>query len=131
MRIEPPNTCPFPRAETLDPDAKSAADPKRDAQMRQVSRDMEAVFLTQLFKVMAKTVPTGPLSGRKNTLPSVLFSSVMGKAVAESGGIGLAEVIYRSLREKDEVPDAWTGIEAAPVVPPFAPWESSSETTDE
>jgi Rod binding domain-containing protein len=74
----------------------------RDIQLREKSTELEALFITQLFKAMEKTVPDGGLFGSsKNNLPSMLFSSVMGEAVAKAGGLGLAPMIYNSLREKD------------------------------
>jgi len=82
---------------------KSAEQAKmRDIQLRDKSIELEALFITQLFKAMEKTIPDGNLYGSsKNNLPNMLFSSVMGKAVAQKGGLGLAQMIYNSLREKD------------------------------
>ena len=65
---------------------------------------MEAVFLTQLFKVMEKTIPKSSNEGSQNTLSSMMFSSVMGQTLADQGGIGLTEIIYESLKDKDELP---------------------------
>jgi Rod binding domain-containing protein len=83
--------------------SKSAEQAKmRDIQLREKSVELEALFITQLFKAMEKTIPDGNLYGSsKNNLPNMLFSSVMGKAVAQKGGLGLSQMIYNSLREKD------------------------------
>ncbi|MBT7617890.1 MAG: hypothetical protein HN590_11460 [Calditrichaeota bacterium] len=83
----------------------SGADNERDIQLRQKSKDLEAVFITQMFKEMEKTIPKSTLSGSKNTLSSMMFSSVMGEALSNQGGIGLSDIIYRSLREKNEIPE--------------------------
>jgi Rod binding domain-containing protein len=74
----------------------------RGRELHRVSRDLEGLFLTQLFKALEKTVPKSGLLGSRNSLPSMLYSSVMGKAVAERGGIGLHQVIYRALQAKDD-----------------------------
>jgi len=73
-----------------------------DIQLRQKSTELEALFITQLFKAMEKTIPDAGLYGSKrNNLPSMMFSSVMGEAVAKQGGLGLSEMIYNSLKDKD------------------------------
>ncbi|GEM_PF-2166781 len=79
---------------------------EREIQLRKTSQDLEAVFLTQMFKAMEKTIPKdASLTGSKNTLSSMLYSSVMGKSIARQGGVGLADVIYKSLLEKEEIPN--------------------------
>jgi len=83
----------------------SSVDREREIKLRQTSKDLEAVFITQMFKVMEKTIPKSTLTDSKNTLSSMMFSSVMGEALSNQGGIGLSDVIYRSLREKNELPD--------------------------
>jgi len=73
----------------------------RTAQLKQQSNQLEAVFLTQLIKSMEKTIPEG-LEGGKNTLSTMLFSSVMGDAMAQGGGIGLSRMIFNSLQQKKD-----------------------------
>jgi len=90
------------------PDQVTALNDKtkeREIQLRKTSQDLEAVFLTQMFKAMEKTIPKDALTGSKNTLSSMLYSSVMGKSIARQGGLGLADVIYKSLLEKEEIPN--------------------------
>jgi len=74
----------------------------KDIQLRAKSKELEAVFLTQMIKTMEKTIPEG-MMGSKNGLPSMLFSSVLGDAVAGGGGVGLSDMIYASLRQQNEV----------------------------
>jgi len=73
----------------------------RDIQLREQAREMEALFLTQMVKAMRKTIPKNPWSGSGNNLPSIMFSSIMGKALATGGGVGLSEVIFNSLKKMD------------------------------
>ncbi|HMA62452.1 MAG TPA: rod-binding protein [bacterium] len=74
----------------------------RNIKLREKARDMESIFLSQMIKTMRKTIPDNPWGGSKNDLPSMMFSSVMGKAMAKSGGIGLAKKIFNSLKEMND-----------------------------
>lgn len=76
----------------------------REIKLRKQSKELEAVFLTQLFKAMEKTVPKNSTTGSKNSLATMMFSSVMGEALADQGGIGLADIIFESLKDKESFP---------------------------
>jgi len=75
---------------------------KRELLLRKKTVEMEGLFITQLFKSMEKT--TMKEIGDSNNLVSMMFSSVMGQAAAEQGGIGLSDIIYQSLKGKTELP---------------------------
>ncbi|MFC1484269.1 rod-binding protein [Candidatus Neomarinimicrobiota bacterium] len=47
---------------------------------------------------MEKTLPEGSLSG--SGISDMMFDQVMGSALSEGGGIGLAEILYRDLQIK-------------------------------
>ena len=82
----------------------------RDAELMKKSKELESVFLTQMIKAMEKTVPEG-MGGTKNTLSSMMFSSVMADAMSDGGGIGLSRMIFQSLKDQDgqaELPDGST-----------------------
>ncbi len=51
-----------------------------------------------LVKSMERTLPQGTLSN--SGLPDLMFDQVMGSALSEGGGIGLAEMLYRDLQSK-------------------------------
>jgi len=59
--------------------------------LEKACKDLEGVFLSLLWKTMAKT------SGIKLGGWDVLAEEAMGEKWAQAGGIGLAKVIYRSL----------------------------------
>jgi len=82
---------------------------KRNEKLWQASKDMESVFMTMLLKALEKTVPEGGLLDSKNSLSKMMFSSVMGKEIADNGGIGLAKHIYESMKDNDT--DSLPGIE--------------------
>ena len=71
----------------------------KEQELRKVARDFESLFMSQLLQAMGKTVPEGSMT--TGGMAELLFNQVMGKALAEGGGIGLAEIIYRDLLSKD------------------------------
>lgn len=75
---------------------------RRDIQLRQQAKELEAIFLTQMIKAMRKTVPKNPWTESDNNLPNLMFESVMGKAMAGKGGLGLSKLIYDALRDMDQ-----------------------------
>ncbi len=64
---------------------------KQDAKIAQACVDFESVFLTTLWRGMAKNAGVDLGSW------DVLLSQSMGKVWAQSGGIGLAKVLYDNL----------------------------------
>jgi len=81
----------------------SGSTPKmRDHQLREQSQQLESIFLTQMIKVMERTVPNDGLTGgSKNSLSTMMFSNVLGQAMSERGGVGLADMIYKYLDAQD------------------------------
>jgi len=75
---------------------------KKDEKLWKASQEMEGVFLSILVKAMEKTVPEGSLTGSKNSLSKMMFSTVMGQEISKNGGIGLAKQIYQSLKENGD-----------------------------
>jgi len=75
----------------------------RMIKLQEKAQEMESIFLTQMIKAMRKTVPGNSIGGSENksSLSSMMFSSVMGKALAKSGGVGLADKIFSSLKKMD------------------------------
>lgn len=56
----------------------------------------ESLFMGHLISSMQATLPEGAVSG--GGMPGMMFNQVMGEAMAEGGGIGLAEMLYRELQ---------------------------------
>ncbi|MCF7885851.1 MAG: hypothetical protein K9M80_05085 [Candidatus Marinimicrobia bacterium] len=86
---------------TENSNSKQANNNARILKIKEKAREMESLFLTQVVKAMRKTVPKNSQEESKNDLPSMMFSSVMGKALSKSGGIGLAKKISESLMKMD------------------------------
>lgn len=99
--IQTINTQQFKRSvQQTDVDSSPKTSKARDIQLREASRKLEASFLTQMVKALEKTVPKSGLTGSRNTLASMLFSTVMGDALAQANPTGLSNMFYHSLQEK-------------------------------
>lgn len=71
---------------------------KENKALWKAAQNFESLFMGQLIKTMRKTLPEGTLAGKG--LPEIMFDQVMGSALSEGGGIGLAELLYRNLQSK-------------------------------
>ncbi len=69
-----------------------------DKRLWKACQNFEALFMGYLVKSMERTLPQGSLSS--SGLPDLMFDQVMGSALSEGGGIGLAEILYRDLQSK-------------------------------
>lgn len=101
MRIGGPAGTPAPGA---GPNAAAAADPAaaaRDAKLHSVSKQLEGVFVLQMYKSMRATVPTGGLcdGGSGEELFNGMLDEHMATDTPQKWKHGLSESIYRQLRE--------------------------------
>ena len=69
---------------------------ERNGDLWKACQGFEALFMGHLVKSMEKSLPEGSLSG--GGLPDLMFHEVMGTALSEGGGIGLADLLYRNLQ---------------------------------
>lgn len=76
---------------------------ENDRKLRKASKELEGMFLSILFKAMEKTIPRDPQEGAKMNLARMMFSTVMGEAIAEKGGIGLAKFFYETLQDAEQI----------------------------
>lgn len=97
-----------------------AASPELDpsdpaSRLRATARDLEGVFVEQLFKAMRETVPTDGLvgGGSGEEMFSALLDQHLAAQVPGTWSHGLAEAVYRQLRGA-------AGIAPDPVGPPAA-----------
>lgn len=76
--------------------------PEEDKKMREACQGMEAIFLNLMLSRMRDTVPKSGLTGsssQENIMRSMLDTE-MTKNLAQTGGIGLADMIYRQLLQE-------------------------------
>lgn len=86
------------------PATANAADPAaaaRDAKLHGVAKQLEGVFVLQMYKSMRSTVPTGGLAdgGAGEELFNGLMDEHMATDTPQKWKHGLSESIYRQLRE--------------------------------
>lgn len=76
---------------------------KRNADIKEASVQLEALLLKMMYSEMWKTVPKNTLFGDDNAMEIYrdMYNDEITKKVAEAGGIGLADYIYRQLTETD------------------------------
>jgi len=90
------------QAGDYDPTARQ----KQDAKLHEAVNQYEQVFLKQLFKEMRKSVPKTDIMGeKKDNKEQEMFEDMLddqrAKAWTESGGIGLASMMYEQLRRQN------------------------------
>jgi flagellar protein FlgJ len=67
-------------------------------QLKQVAQDFEGVLLEKLMQEMQNTIPdSGMFSGPGMKQIQGMFWSFLSEQVAQNGGIGLADSLYRDL----------------------------------
>jgi Rod binding domain-containing protein len=95
-------TAPLPRVvEDTDVQALAARAHRGDATaVPGLARQFESVFLSQLLKVMRESLDEeeGLFGKDPADIQGGLFDQMMGKHLAEAGGIGLATMLCRQLK---------------------------------
>lgn len=73
-----------------------------DKEIREAAQQFEAIFLNEIFKQMRAAVPKGDLL--KESMGEQVFRGMLDQEIAqkaaETGGLGLAEIIFRQLKGK-------------------------------
>ena len=86
-------------AQTQANKTENVKDPKYLAQIKNVSREFESIFLGYMLKQMRKTVPEDTLMG--NSPAKDIFLGMqddeLSKELSRAGGIGLAAMLYSQL----------------------------------
>lgn len=75
---------------------------QRNRDIRAASVQLEAIALKMLYTEMWKTVPKDELFGDDNAMDiwRDMYHEELTKQIAQDGGIGLADLIYRQLTQK-------------------------------
>lgn len=72
-----------------------------EAKLRKVCQDFEAVFIGQIWKQMRSSVPKdGMLHSKEEESYLSMFDQELSVKMAQSGGIGLSDMLYSSLSER-------------------------------
>lgn len=119
------------RVESLSREKLSPEEEK--AKMRSACEGFEAVFIQQMWDQMRATLPKeGLLQSKEEEQWQSMYSQELGKSMASSGGIGLADMMMEQLtRNRDDLgvvsrntPPRRNGLEIAPA--PLLPATSSN-----
>lgn len=91
-------------AAKLEKAAAAIQGDKEKAKLKEVCKDMEAVYLNLMLSKMRATVPKSKLMGdsSQEELFQSLLDSEMTKNLAKSGGMGLADMLYKQLSREAE-----------------------------
>lgn len=77
-------------------------DPSRAGELRAAARELEAAFLSEMLKHAGVGEARGAFGGGAGEEQfTSLLRSEHARAIAERGGIGLAESLFRSLAARD------------------------------
>jgi flagellar protein FlgJ len=78
--------------------------PVEDARLKKTCQEFESILINSMFKGMRKTVPDGGLL--EKGMGEETFEEMMDTKIAElassRGGIGIGEVLYRKLLERQQ-----------------------------
>ena len=71
--------------------------------LREATQQFESLFITQLMKAMRGTVPESKLMGSGNgqQLFREMLDQELAGRVAQSGGLGIGEMLYQQLAPKE------------------------------
>lgn len=71
---------------------------------RETAEQFEAIFLSQMIAPMFETIPTDSFmgGGHAESVYRGMMVEEMGKSIAKSGGIGIADSVYREIIKMQE-----------------------------
>ncbi|MBM3463045.1 MAG: flagellar biosynthesis protein FlgJ [Armatimonadetes bacterium] len=98
--IEGMSPIPPQGAADYDPSKKA----REDAKLKEAVQQFEQVFLKQLFSEMRKSVPKTNLmgEGKEQEMFEGMLDDERAKAWSQSGGIGLADMMYQQMKKQNE-----------------------------
>ena len=73
----------------------------REARLRRACLEFESLFIAHMLKAMRKTVSEGGLIGESNEgkIFKSMFDEKLALEIAQSGGIGLGEMLFEQIKE--------------------------------
>lgn len=84
--------------------APQAVERARDATLRSAAQEMEAAFLSEMLKHSGLGKPREDFGGGIGESQfSSFLRDLQAREMAEAGGLGLAEQIFRALKARDDV----------------------------
>jgi len=108
--------------------AQASAGEKQKVELKKVSQEFEAIFIAQLLKVMRETIEESGLTegGFGKSIYTELFDQEVSLAMARRGVLGISDLIYRNLVEKDTGAAESPGSEPRPDTQAPSPAQTTS-----
>jgi len=75
---------------------------KEEARLKEAVQQYEQVFLKQLFSEMRKSIPKTEKESQEKEMFEGMLDEERAKAWSQGGGIGLADLMYQQLKNKDQ-----------------------------
>ncbi|MFN2268231.1 MAG: peptidoglycan DD-metalloendopeptidase family protein [Desulfonatronovibrio sp.] len=108
----------------------SGQDQKKE--LREACMQFEAVFIQKMWEQMRSTVPKeGYLHSKEQEMFESMFDQEMSMEMAESGGIGLADLMYGQLKERLEQSGANAASDSPTRINPLPSMQNSSVKSGE
>jgi Rod binding domain-containing protein len=92
------------RAEGVKAGTPPAAEPPDAGRLRQVAQDFEAMILSQMLATMRRAGGQSTLGGKGQQIYQEMLDDELGRTLARSGGLGLADVLVRDLIRQTPAP---------------------------
>jgi Rod binding domain-containing protein len=94
--------------DAVSPNVKAVAStlsPADQRKLRDTANEVESLFLTQMLKTMrqASVVKGGPLTGQGQQMYTDMMDEQLGRTLAKSGGLGLADLLIRDILRRQGV----------------------------
>lgn len=93
----------LPKVSKGKTDGPGEGTPADDKKLRDSAKQLEGLFIGFILKAMEKTIPKAD-GQNSNNMVSMMFSSVMGKELADQGGFGLSDYLYRAMARRGAAP---------------------------
>ncbi len=77
---------------------------KSSHELKKATQNFEAIFINMLIKSMWKTIPESGLF-EKNSATNIyegIIHSALSEEIARSGGLGMAEMLYRQISTEEK-----------------------------
>lgn len=92
--------------------------------LKKVCADFEALLVTRMLKLMRQSIPQNGLlgDGPGKEIYQDLMDQELAKNISQRGGVGLGEVLYRQVLQREEkaraaaregTPEAWPKVEGS------------------
>lgn len=117
------------KAEQLKKSLESNSKSSEDKDLKKVSQDFESIFINMMLKTMRSTIVEGGFIEKSFGTKAYesMLDEEMSKEMAKSGGLGISEMVYKSLVRRTEM-EADTNLES--LVGASSVEQDQSETKD-